>query len=60
VITEDPGFATQIAHSRHPLCVFFHYTTFIPFGEVMSITLAAWSTDQEAKKQAMGGILGLI
>jgi len=60
VITEDPGFATQIAHSSHALCVFSHYTTFIPFGEVMSITLAAWSTDQEAKKQAMGGISGLI
>jgi len=60
VITEDPGFATQIAHPSHPLCVFFHYTTFVPFGKVMSITLAAWSTDQEAKKQAIGGILGLI
>jgi len=51
VITEDPGFATQIAHSSHPLCVFFYYTTFTPFDEVMQITLATWSTDQEAGKQ---------
>ena len=27
MITEDPGFATQITHSRHALCVFLHYTT---------------------------------
>jgi len=27
VITEDLGFATQLAHSSHPLRVLFDYTT---------------------------------
>jgi len=36
VITEDPGFATQIAHPSHPLCVFFDYSTLSRLGSPLS------------------------
>lgn len=36
MITKDPGFATQIAHSRHPLCVFFDYSTLSRLGSPLS------------------------
>jgi len=37
VITEDPGFATQIAHPSHPLCVFFDYSTLSRLEAPMSV-----------------------
>jgi len=39
MITKYPGFATQIAHPRHALCVFFDYSKFASLHETLWITL---------------------
>jgi len=55
VITEDPGFATQIAHSRHALCVFFNYTTHIRSLAVTQITSGREArTFLERQRQKLG------
>ena len=38
MITEDPGFATQIAHSSQALCVTFYFNGIAFFGEVTQTT----------------------